>query len=139
LSRILAVDYGSKRVGLAETDDAQIIATGLTTVATNEVHQFIKQYVSQYNPEAIVVGLPRNMDHSRSEIEPQIKQFVKSLKKLFPNTPIEREDERFTSKMAFQSMLDAGYKKKERQKKGNVDMISATLILQSYLERKGRK
>ncbi|WP_299107050.1 Holliday junction resolvase RuvX [uncultured Winogradskyella sp.] len=133
MGRILAIDYGTKRTGLAVTDEMQIIASGLTTVGTKELLQFLKDYVSKENVEKIVVGLPKQMDNTASESEVYIKKFLVQLAKAIPEIPVDRVDERFTSKMAFQTMIDSGLKKKQRKNKALVDEISATLILQSYL------
>ena len=118
------------------TDPLQLIASGLTTVDTKDLISFLKDYCSKTSVETFVVGLPKQMNNQPSESEQFIQQFLKTLKNTFPKTSIEREDERFTSKMAFQSMIDSGMKKKKRQNKAVVDEISATLILQSYLNRK---
>lgn len=133
MGRILAVDYGTKRTGLAVTDEMQIIASGLTTVETKELIPFLKKYTSTENVEKIVVGLPKQMDNTASESEVYIQKFLVQLSKVIPQIPVDRVDERFTSKMAFQSMIDGGLKKKQRKNKALVDEISATLILQSYL------
>ncbi|MBU2928970.1 Holliday junction resolvase RuvX [Winogradskyella psychrotolerans] len=133
MGRILAIDYGTKRTGLAVTDEMQIIASGLTTVETKELLPFIKKYISTEKVEKIVVGLPKQMDNTASESEVYIQKFLLQLSKAIPQIPVERVDERFTSKMAFQTMIDSGLKKKQRKNKALVDEISATLILQSYL------
>lgn len=133
MARILALDYGHKRTGIAVTDDLQIIASGLTTVDTNELLEFLRKYTKTENVELILVGEPKQKDGSPSDIEESIQTFLKNLEKVFPKTPIKRVDERFTSKMAFQTMIDSGLKKKKRQNKALVDEISATIILQSYL------
>lgn len=133
MGRILAIDYGTKRTGLAVTDPMQIIASGLTTVDTKELIQYLKTYIKEENVEKFVVGEPKQMDNTASESEVYIQKFLEELIKQFPNIPVERVDERFTSKMAFQTMIDSGLKKKQRQNKALVDEISATLILQSYL------
>jgi putative Holliday junction resolvase len=135
LARILALDYGKVRTGIAVTDELQLIASGLTTVETKELIPFLAEYVQNESVEKIIVGLPKQMDNTPSESEELIQSFLKKLTGRFPSMPIERQDERFTSKMAFQSMLDSGMKKKKRQDKGLVDEISATLILQAYLNR----
>ncbi|MEO1031766.1 MAG: Holliday junction resolvase RuvX [Bacteroidota bacterium] len=136
MGRILAIDYGTKRTGLAVTDELQIIASGLTTVATKDLLQFLKDYVASENVEKFVVGEPKQMDNTASESEVHIQKFLEQLTKVIPHIPIERVDERFTSKMAFQTMIDSGLKKKQRQNKALIDEISATLILQSYLSKK---
>lgn len=135
MARILALDYGRVRTGVAVTDELQLIASGLTTVETKELIPFLVDYFGKESVEKIVVGLPKQMDNTPSESEELIQPFLKKLTGMFPSIPIERQDERFTSKMAFQSMLDSGMKKKKRQDKGLVDEISATLILQAYLNR----
>ena len=136
LARILALDYGTKRTGIAITDDLQIIASGLTTVETKNIFSFLMQYLKTENVELFVVGEPKQMNNTESESEQFIKLFVEKLKTTFPKIPVKRVDERFTSKMAFQSMIDSGLKKKQRQNKALVDEISATIILQTYLEQK---
>jgi putative Holliday junction resolvase len=133
MARILALDYGQKRTGIAVTDELQIIASGLTTMATNEVLDFIKEYVVNESVELILLGEPKQMNNEVSESEIYIKPFIEKLEKEIPDIPISRVDERFTSKMAFQTMIDSGLKKKKRQDKALVDEISATIILQSYL------
>ncbi|MFD0991747.1 Holliday junction resolvase RuvX [Tenacibaculum geojense] len=135
MARILAIDFGQKRTGLAVTDELQIIASGLTTINTPEVIKFLKDYTSKENVELFVVGKPKQMDNTDSESEILIKPFLEKLSKAIPTIPIERVDERFTSKMAFQTMIDSGLKRKQRQNKALVDEISATIILQSYLYR----
>lgn len=136
MGRILALDFGQKRTGIAVTDELQIIASGLTTVETKELITFLKDYVSKENIELFLVGEPKQMDYSESESEAIIKPFIKKLEREFPNIPIKRVDERFTSKMAFQTMIDSGIKKGKRKNKALVDKISATIILQSYLYNK---
>lgn len=136
MSRILAIDFGKVRTGIAVTDEMQIIASGLTTVATSEIFSFLKEYTNKEKVELFLVGLPKQMNNSASESEALIQPFLKKLTSSFKNIPVERVDERFTSKMAFQSMLDGGMKKKQRQNKGLIDEISATIILQSYLYNK---
>ena len=136
MGRILAFDYGTKRTGIAVTDPLQLIASGLKTVETSEILNFLKAYCTDEEVVLFVVGLPRQMNNLPSENEQFIKSFIRNLKRTFPEIPIKREDERFTSKMAFQSMIDSGIKKRQRQNKAMVDEISATLILQSYLNRK---
>ncbi|WP_166965484.1 Holliday junction resolvase RuvX [Yeosuana marina] len=133
MARILAIDYGSKRTGIAVTDELQIIASGLTTVATNELITFLKNYTAKEQVELFLIGEPKQMNNAPSESEALIIPFLKKLEKAFPNTKIIRVDERFTSKMAFQTMIDSGLKKNKRKNKALVDEISATLILQSYL------
>ena len=133
---ILALDFGKKRTGIAITDPLKLIASALTTVETKSLISFLKDYCSKVTVETFVVGLPKQMNNQPSESEQLIQPFLKTLRNTFPGIAIEREDERFTSKMAFQSMIDSGMKKKKRQNKAVVDEISATLILQSYLNRK---
>ena len=134
MARILAIDYGRKRTGLAVTDDLQIIATGLTTVPSSDTIAFLSAYLSGEKVERFIVGLPRQMNNSPSESVLVIESFIRSLEKAFPQIPVERMDERFTSKIAFQTMVSAGLKRKDRQNKALVDQVSATIILQSYLE-----
>ena len=136
MSRILAIDFGKKRTGIAVTDELQIIASGLTTVNTYELIPFLKDYTSKNKVELFLVGKPKQMNNTDSESETLILPFLQKLKNQLPNIPIQRVDERFTSKMAFQTMLDGGLKKKQRQNKALVDEISATIILQSYLYNK---
>ncbi|WP_291562561.1 Holliday junction resolvase RuvX [Bacteroides sp.] len=136
MSRILAIDYGRKRTGLAVTDPMQIIASGLTTVATHELVDFIQKYVCQEKVERIIIGHPKQMNYEDSENMKNIIPFMNRLKKLLPEIPVELVDERFTSVLAHQAMLAGGLKKKDRQNKALVDEISATIILQSYLESK---
>jgi len=133
MARILAIDFGTKRTGIAVTDELQIIASGLTTVDTKELLQFLKDYTTKEVVELFLVGEPKQMDNSASESEVHILPFISKLEKAFPNIPIKRVDERFTSKMAFQTMIDSGLKKNQRKNKALIDEISATLILQSYL------
>ncbi len=133
MSRILAIDYGKKRTGIAVTDELQLIASGLVTVHTPELIDFLKEYMSKENVALILVGQPKRMDNSYSDIEIEIRKFVLKLAAIFPEITIKRIDERFTSKMAFQTMIDSGLSKKKRRNKGLIDEISATLILQSYL------
>ncbi len=135
MGRILALDYGKNRTGIAITDELQLIASGLTTVPTHEIFHFLQQYVSSENVERFIVGEPKQMDNTPSESEALIGPFLERLKIEFPQISIERQDERFTSKMAFQTMIDSGLKKKKRRNKALVDEISATIILQAYLNR----
>jgi putative Holliday junction resolvase len=131
----MAIDYGSKRVGIAVTDPQQIIATGLTTVHSKDVIEFLKGYIAKEPVECIVVGEPKRMNNEPSDSARFIDPFVVHLKRTFPAIKVERLDERFTSKMAFQTMIDSGLKKKDRQNKALVDEISATIILQDYMSR----
>ena len=136
MGRLLAIDYGSKRTGIAVTDEMQIIASGLTTVETKTLIPFLKTYCENESFELFLIGLPKQMNNELSESEPLILKFIQTLEKHIPHIPIERVDERFTSKMAFQTMIDSGLNKKQRKNKALVDEISATLILQSYLHNK---
>jgi len=133
MARILASDYGKIRTGLAVTDEMQIIASGLTTVNTKELITFLKDYLSKEQVELFLVGEPKQMDNTPSESEALIIPFLVKLENTFPNVPIKRVDERFTSKMATQTLIDSGLKKKQRQNKALLDEVSATIILQSYL------
>ena len=133
MGRIVAIDYGTKRVGIAVTDPMKFIATPLDTVHANEAVEFLYNYVSKETVELIVVGLPVQMNGQPSESETYIQIFLKRLKQRLPEIPVKRYDERFTTKMAINSMIEGGYKKKDRQDKKRLDSISATLILQGYL------
>ena len=134
MGRILAIDYGKKRTGIAVTDELRIIANGLTTVPSAETIDFLKTYLSKECVDLFLVGEPKQMDNTPSESSKFIEPFVKKLLQQFPDIPVKRVDERFTSKLAFQSMIDRGLKKKDRQNKATIDRISATIMLQSYLE-----
>ncbi len=136
MSRILAIDYGRKRTGIAVTDPMQIIANGLTTVSTHQLMDFLLNYIKQEPVERIIIGHPKQMNNEDSENMKNIIPFMNRLKKLLPDMPVELVDERFTSVLAHQAMLAGGLKKKDRQNKALVDEISATIILQSYLESK---
>jgi putative Holliday junction resolvase len=136
MARILSIDYGKKRVGLAVTDPGQIIATRLTTVPTHTIFDFLNDYFRKENVEAVVVGYPRQMNNEASEAVRYINPFLKKFQQRWPEIKLELFDERFTSKMALQTMIDGGLKKKQRQDKAMVDAVSATIILQNYLERK---
>jgi putative Holliday junction resolvase len=138
MGRILAFDFGLKRVGIAVTDPLQIIANSLETVATKQVFDFIKTYCSKEEVEAFVVGYPYSHGHSVNEIAQHIDKFIAKLSQLYPAKQVFKVDESFTSKIASHTLLMSGVNKKERQKKGNIDAISANIILQSYLEMKGR-
>lgn len=133
MGRILAIDFGKVRTGIAVTDELQLIASGLETVATKDLFSFLKTYTASEHVELFVVGEPKQMNNEPSESEAFIIPFLDKLKKTFPKIPVERVDERFTSKMAFQTMIDSGLSRKRRKNKALVDEISATLILQSYL------
>lgn len=133
MARLLAIDYGSKRTGIAITDELQIIASGLTTVDTKELLSFLKDYITKEKVELFVIGEPKQMNNEVSESEAMILPFIEKLSKAIPEIPIVRVDERFTSKMAFQTMIDSGLKKGQRRNKALIDEISATIILQSYM------
>ena len=133
MARILCIDYGGKRTGIAVTDPFQIIATGLTTVDSHEMISFLKKYFLREEVELIVIGEPKNLDDSDTHATPLVKEAIKKLQKEFPLIPIKTIDERFTSKMAKQAMIDMGMKKKDRQNKRTVDKIAATMMLQEYL------
>lgn len=135
MPRILAIDYGLKRTGLAVTDPHQIIATALETVQSSMLIEYLKKYTEREKVECFVVGEPRQMNNQPSEITPQIESFIKKLKTAFPDMPVNRMDERFTSKMAMQSMLIDGSTKSDRRKKELVDQRSAVIILQSYMDK----
>lgn len=134
MARILCIDYGGKRTGIAVTDPLQIIATGLTTVDSNDLISFLKKYFLQEDVELIVIGEPKNLDDSDTHATPLVKKIIKELQKEFPNIPVKTVDERFTSKMAKQAMIDMGMKKKDRRNKWTVDEIAATMMLQEYLQ-----
>ncbi|SKC15673.1 Holliday junction resolvase RuvX [Dyadobacter psychrophilus] len=136
MPRLLAIDYGAKRTGIAVTDPLQIIATALDTVRTHDLLEFLKKYAATEPIEAFIVGMPKRLDNTESENAARVIAFVKILKKTFPEIPVHTHDERFTSSMALQSMIASGSKKSERREKGNIDKISATIILQSYMESK---
>lgn len=135
MPRILAIDYGIKRTGIAVTDDFQIIASGLTTIPSETIIAFLKEYFAKEKVEKVIVGEPKQMNGLPSESAEIIEKFVIKFKAEFPEMKMERVDERFTSKMAFQTMIDSGLKKKQRQNKGLVDEIAATIMLQDYLLR----
>lgn len=136
MSRILSIDYGVKRTGLAVTDEMQMIATGLKTIETPELFNFLKEYISKERVEKVIIGDPKKMDGTPSESAIFIEQFVKQFTKEFPTLALEKIDERFTSKLAFNAMIDSGLKKKQRQNKGLIDEIAATILLQDYLQYK---
>lgn len=139
MGRILAIDYGQKRCGIAVTDELQLIANALETVATKDLLTFLQDYLQKETVSLFVIGEPRQMNNQPSDSTRFINPFIGRLRKMFPEIPVDRMDERFTSRMAFQSMIDAGLGKKARANKALVDSISATLILQSYLETKTLK
>jgi putative Holliday junction resolvase len=133
MSRIISIDYGGKRTGLAVTDPLKIIATGLCTVETPKLMAFLKEYFSKEAVELIIIGMPVNWDDTATHATPLVQKFIKELQKNFPTIPVKEVDERFTSKMASQAMLEMGMKKKQRQNKAMVDEIAATIMLQEYL------
>ena len=135
MGRILSIDYGKKRTGLAVTDPLKIIATGLTTVETPKLMAFLKDYVVKESVEEVIIGMPTNMDDSDTHATPLVKAFIVQFKKAFPALPITEVDERFTSKMASRAMIDMGLKKKQRQNKALVDEIAATIMLQEYMNK----
>mgnify|MGYP006324700605 CR=1 FL=1 len=130
MSRILAIDYGGKRTGLAVTDPLQIIATGLETIESRELISWLKKYLLQEDVELIIIGLPKNWDESDTHGTPLVQAAIKKIQKEFPNMPLKTVDERYSSKMAKDAMLEMGMKKKDRRGKKNVDLIAATIILQ---------
>ena len=133
MGRILAIDYGGKRTGIAVTDEMQIIASGLTTVETCKLLPFLKEYLASENVTGLVVGEPKQKDGTPSGIEAQIQKFLKQFIKDFPQLAVHRQDERYTSKLAFQTMIDSGLKKKQRRNKALIDEIAATIILQEFM------
>lgn len=133
MPRILAIDYGAKRTGLAVTDPSKIIASALETVPTDKLLEYLKKYTETEAVEAFVVGMPKNLDGTTTDGTAYVERFVVELKNSFPETPIHLHDERFTSKMAMQTMIAGGMKKKDRRVKGNIDKISAVIILQSFM------
>jgi putative holliday junction resolvase len=138
MARILAIDYGLRRTGIAVTDPLQIIATGLMTIESGKLIAFLKEYVKKEEVELIVVGEPKNLDDSDTHATPLVREVMKKLKQEFPLIRLETVDERFTSKMASRAMIDMGIKKKQRRNKALVDEIAATMMLQEWLERAGR-
>jgi putative Holliday junction resolvase len=138
MSQILAIDYGKARCGLAVTDDMQIIASGLQTVPTKEIFSFLKNYFSVNRVEQIVVGLPTDLKGNLNEVEKEILKFIEKFKTEFPTIEVSRFDERFTSKMASFAISQSGKTKKKREEKGLIDKVSATIILQNFLEQKQR-
>lgn len=136
MARILALDYGTKRTGVAVTDTLQLIASGLTTVETPQLIPFLKDYFVTEDVALLLVGEPKQKDGTPSQVEEAIQEFLNVCSTTFPKLPIQRVDERYTSKMAFQTMIDSGLKKKQRRNKALVDEISATIILQDYLYNK---
>ncbi len=136
MGRVLAIDYGIKRTGLAVTDPLRIIATPLDTVRTHDLLKFLKEYAQKEPVDEFVIGMPKTLMNADSAIAPEVRRFIATLTKTFPNKRVHEVDERFTSSIARRAMIDGGMKKKDRQVKGNADKISATLILQSFLERR---
>lgn len=134
MSRILAIDYGGKRTGLAVTDPLKIIATGLETIDSKELIPWLKNYLTKEEVELIIIGLPKNWDESDTHGTPLVEAAIKKIRKEFPSMPLKTVDERYTSKMAKDAMLEMGMKKKDRRDKKNVDLIAATIILQEYLQ-----
>lgn len=134
MGRILAIDYGLKRTGIAVTDPLRIIATPLDTVPTHTLMVFLKTYVAREPVDEFVVGIPKTLKNEDSAIAPQVRKFIGALKKTFPDRPVHEADERFTSTLAQRALIDGGMKKKDRQVKGNTDKVSATIILQSFLD-----
>ena len=134
MTRLLALDYGTKRVGIAVSDELQLIASGLCAVRTHDCMDFLIEYLSKESVSTIVMGMPKDLRNQNTDATPYVKGFAKQIRKQFPEMKVELVDERFTSKIAFQSMIDGGLKKKARQDKALVDEVSATLILQSYME-----
>jgi len=137
MGRVLAIDYGLKRTGIAVTDAMRIIATPLETVSSVDLLKFLTTYLQKETVDEFVVGMPKTLKNEDSQIAPAVRKFVEELKKTFPEKPVHLVDERFTSSMAMRAMIDGGMKKKDRQVKANVDKISATIILQSFLASKG--
>ena len=137
MARILSIDYGLKRTGIAVTDPLQIIATGLTTVESRELIPFLKDYFSKETVELIIIGEPRNLDDSATHATLLVEKCIKALQKNFPAIPVKKVDERFTSKMAKDSMLEMGLKKMQRRNKALVDEIAATIMLQEYMASQG--
>lgn len=134
MARILCIDYGLKRTGIAVTDPLQIISTGLTTVESKELISFLKDYFQLEHVELIIIGEPKNLDDSDTHATPLVEAIIVKLKKEFPHIPLKKVDERYTSKMAKQAMLDMGMKKKDRRSKKTVDQIAATIMLQEYMQ-----
>lgn len=137
MARILAIDYGLKRTGLAVSDPLKIIATGLTTVESKQLIPYLKNYLSHEEVELIIIGEPKNWDDTDTHATPLVRKIVIELEKNFPHVPLKKVDERFTSKMASRAMIDMGLKRKQRQNKALVDEIAATILLQEYLGKGG--
>lgn len=136
MGRIIGVDYGTKRTGLAATDPLQIIASPLNTIPSHQIISYLISYCQQEETEAFVVGMPKNLDNTATDATKSVEAFVRKLKKAFPDQPVHLHDERFTSRMAMRAMIDGGTTKKYRRQKENIDKISATIILQSFLDSK---
>jgi putative Holliday junction resolvase len=134
MARIICIDYGGKRTGLAVTDPLQIIATALATVPTKVLYTYLKEYFAKEQVDLILIGEPLNLDDTATHATPLVAEAVKRLQKEFPHIPLKKVDERFTSKMASRAMVEMGMKKKDRQVKGNIDQIAATIMLQEYLQ-----
>ncbi len=135
MARVLSIDFGKKRTGIAVTDELQLIASGLTTVDTEKLLPFLKDYFEKESVERVIIGEPKRMNNEPSQVVPLLNAFIVKFQNQFPTMPVERMDERFTSKMAFQTMIDSGLKKKQRQNKALIDEIAATIILQDYLNK----
>ncbi len=136
MSRVLAIDYGTKRVGIAVTDPLKIIATALDTVHSKDIYDFLKKYTKEEEIETIVVGMPKRLNNQDTHVTSHVVGFVRKLKNLYPKINIEVVDERFTSKIAYNSIIKSGINRKKRAEKGLIDQVSATIILQSYLAQK---
>ncbi|WP_276132037.1 Holliday junction resolvase RuvX [Polluticoccus soli] len=134
MARIMALDYGKKRTGVAVTDPLQIIATGLATVDSNELIGYLKKYFQQEQVEKVLIGYPLNFDDTATDATPLVEKFIGKFQHVFPNLPIQKVDERMTSRMASQAIAEMGLKKKDRERKGLIDTVSAVIILQEYLE-----
>jgi len=133
MAKLLGIDYGKKRIGIAETDDMQIVASGLTTVENSKIWDFFEQYLKQNTVEKIIVGESLDLEGKPNPIEAEIRSFIHKFQKKYPGIQVLREDERYTSKMAFESMIQGGLRRKKRRNKAMIDQVSAALILQSYL------
>ena len=134
MGRIIGIDYGKKRTGLAATDPLKIIASPLTTVETKDLIHFLKDYCAREDVERFVVGMPKSLQNEDTDATTLVKKFITQLNRVWPDMPVTEIDERFTSKIAFSAMIDSGMKKKQRREKGNIDKVSAGVILQSYLD-----
>lgn len=138
MGRLIAIDYGLKRCGLAVTDPLQLIANPWETVSARDLLDFLKRYVADEQVDGIVVGLPKKLDNADTHTTEPVRRLIQNLQKTFPGLPIHEQDERFTSSLALDAMIRSGSKKKDRREKGNIDKVSATIILQSFLERQQR-